>query len=298
MSVRRRPLKSRLSAKLGFGLALIGVSATLFAGLFGAGAGTAAATAASTTPVTSTTAYTLLPGGPQSLTGCSGTLARDPQGDNWYDYTFTCTPNLAGSQATGNIISYSVDATRQNIDGLDFDQANVLGNGSPAVYANGVALTNETVTCNTDAPSDGFDCNGGSVISTTGGATPSYTDPCTNVTAATTYTSIGCIPNGDSVQGQIQLAAAYCAYIPKGSKAGTPRVPRAIVDLLVTDDSGAQDGPFELTPSFKCAKVAAVAPTPKPKPVKKKKTAKKKTTKSKTVAKHKKTAKTVKKSGR
>jgi hypothetical protein len=264
----------------------MGVSATLFAGLFGAGAGTAAATAASTTPVTSTTAYTLLPGGPQSLTRCSGTLARDAQGDNWYDYTFSCAPNLPGSQATGNVIAYSIDATRQNIDGLDFDQANVLGNGSPAVYANGVALTNETVTCNTDAPSDGFDCNGGSVVSTTGGSTPSYTDPCTNVTAGTTYTSLGCIPNGDSVQGQIQLAAPYCAYIPKGSKAGTPRVPRAIVDLVVTDDSGAQDGPFELTPSFKCAKVAAVVPTSKKKPVKKK------TTKSKKVA------KTVKKSGR
>ena len=285
MSVRRSPLKSRLSAKLGFGLALLGVSATLFGGLFGAGSGTAAATAASTTAVTSTTAYTLLPGGPQSLTGCSGTLARDPQGQNWYDYTFSCTPNLAGSQATGNIIAYSIDATRQNIDGFSFDQGNVLGNGSPAVYANGVALNNETVTCNTDAPSDGFDCNGGAVVSTTGGSTQSYTDPCTNVTAATTYTSLGCIPNGDSVQGQIQLAAPYCAYIPKGSKAGTPRVPRAIVNLVVTDDSGAQDGPFELTPSFKCAKVAAVVPTPK-KPVKKKKTTtKKKTTKSNKVAK-------------
>jgi hypothetical protein len=248
----------------------VGVSATLFAGLFGAGAGAAAATAASTTPVTSTTADTLLPGGPQSLTGCGGRLARDPQGDNWYDYSFSCAPNLPGSQATGNIIAYSIDATRQNVDGIDFDQANVLGNGSPSVFADGVALGNETVTCNTDAPSDGFDCNGGAVVSTTGGSTPSYTDPCTGVTAATTYASLGCIPNGDSVQGQIQLSKPYCAYIPKGSKAGTPRVPRAIIDLVVTDDSGAQDGPFELRPSFKCAKVAAIAPASKTNPGKKK----------------------------
>ncbi len=272
MSVRRRPLTSRLSAKLGFGLALVGVSAALFAGLLGTGAGTAAASAAGTTPVTSTTPYTLLPGGPQSLTGCSGTLARDPAGDNTYDYTFGCAANLQGSEATGNIISFSIDATRQTIDGIDFDQGNVLGNGSPTVYANGVALTNETVTCNTDAPSDGFDCNGGSIVSTTGGSTPSYTNPCTNLTAATTYTNLGCIPAGDSVQGQIQLSAAYCAFIPKGAKAGTPKVPRAIVDLVVTDDSGAQDGPFELTPAFKCAKVPNVAPAPKPV---KKKTAKK-----------------------
>jgi hypothetical protein len=286
LSVRRWPLKSRLSAKLGFGLALIGVSATLFAGLFGAGAGTAAATAASTstTPVTSTTAYPLLPGGPQSLTGCSGTLARDPAGDNTYDYTFGCAANLQGSEATGNIIAFSVDATRQNVDGLDFDQGNVLGNGSPTVYADGVALAQEAVTCNTEAPSDGFDCTGGAVVSTTGGSTPSYTNPCTNLTADTTYTSLGCIPAGDSVQGQIQLSAPYCAYIPKKAKAGTPKVPRAIVDLVVTDDSGAQDGPFELTPAFKCATVPAVAPTPKTKPVKKK-TDKQKKTKSKKVAK-------------
>jgi hypothetical protein len=249
----------------------MGVSATMFAGLFGAVSGTAAAAAASTTAVTSTTAYTLLPGGPQSLTGCSGTLARDPQGDNTYDYSFSCAANLTGSEATGNIIAYSIDATRQNIDGFDFDQGNVLSNGSPTVFADGVALTSETVTCNTDTPSDGFDCTGGSVVSTTGGSTPSSTDPCTNVTAATTYTNVGCIPAGDSVQGQIQLAAPYCAYLPKGAKAGTPRVPRAIVDLVVTDDSGAQDGPFELTPSFKCAKVPAVVPTPKKKAVKKKK---------------------------
>jgi hypothetical protein len=288
LSVRRSPLKSRLSAKLGFGLALIGVSAALFAGLFGAGAGTVAAAAASTTPVTSTTAYTLLPGGPQSLTGCSGTLARDPAGDNTYDYTFGCAANLQGSEATGNIISYSVDATRQTIDGIAFDQGNVLGNGSPTVYASGVALTNETVTCNTDAPSDGFDCTAGAVVSTTGGSTPSYTNPCTNITAATTYTSLGCIPAGDSVQGQIQLSAPYCAYIPKGVKAGTPKVPRAIVDLVVTDDSGAQDGPFELTPAFKCAKVPNVAPAPK-KTVKKK-AASKKTGKNKKVAKAAKTS--------
>jgi hypothetical protein len=274
-------------------MAMVATSATLFVGLFGALGGSAAATAAttSTTPVTSTTGYTLLAAGPQSLTGCTGTLARDAQGDNWYDYSFSCTPNLAGSQATGNILAFSVDATRQNIDGLSFDQGNILGNGSPTVYATGVALTNETVTCNTDSPSDGFDCNSGAVVSTTGGATAVYTDPCTNVTAATTYTSLGCIPNGDEVQGQVQLSAPYCAYIPKGSKAGTPRVPRAIVDLVVTDDSGAQDGPFELTPSFKCAKVAAVVPT-------KKTTIKKKSTKSKKSTKAKKVAKSTKKSGR
>jgi len=280
LSVRRRPLTSRLSAKLGFGLALVGVSAALFAGLLGTGAGTAAASAAGTTPVTSTTPYTLLPGGPQSLTGCSGTLARDPAGDNTYDYTFGCAANLQGSEATGNIISFSLDATRQTVDGIDFDQANVVGNGSPTVYADGVALTNETVTCNTDAPSDGFDCNGGSVVSTTGGSTPSYTNPCTNITAATTYTSLGCIPAGDTVEGQIQLSAPYCAFIPKGAKAGTPKVPRAIVDLVVTDDSGAQDGPFELTPAFKCAKVPNVAPVSKPVKKKTKRAKSKKLTKA------------------
>lgn len=264
MSDRKRSLTSRVTAKLGFGFALMSVGATLLVGLFSAAAGTPAATAASAT--TTTTAYTLLPSGPQSLTGCSGTLTRDSQGNNWYDYSFSCAPNLPGSEATGNILAFAVLATRQNIDGIHFDQNNVQGNGSPIVSASGVALTNETVTCNTDAPSDGFDCTAGAVVSTTGGATPSYTDPCTNVTAATTYSNIGCVPNGDSVQGQIQLSEPYCSYLPKGAKAGTPAVPRAVVDLVVTDDSGAEDGPFELTPAFKCAKVKAVVPTKKTKP--------------------------------
>ncbi len=269
--IGKRSLGSRLSAKLGFGAVLTSVGATLLVGLFTAAAGTPAATAASTTATTSTTAYTLLPGGPQSLTGCSGTLARDPQGNDWYDYTFNCAPYLLGSEATGNVLAFALVATRQNIDGIQFDQNNIQGNGSPTVSLSGVALTNETVTCNTDAPSDGFNCTAGAVVSTTGGATPAYTNPCTNVTAATTYTNLGCIPNNNTVSGQIQLSAAYCSYIPKGAKAGTPAVPRAEVNLVVTDDSGAEDGPFELTPAFKCAKVKAVVPAKKTTKPKKKK---------------------------
>ena len=135
------------------------------------------------------------------------------------------------------------------------------------------------MTCNTDAPSDGFDCTAGSVVSTTGGATPVYTYPCSNNTVAITYTNLGCIPNGSVVSGQIQLSEPYCSYIPKGAKPGSPAVPRAVVNLVVTDDSGAEDGPFELTPAFKCAKVPAVAPTPKKKTTKPKK--QKQTTKGK-----------------
>jgi hypothetical protein len=107
------------------------------------------------------------------------------------------------------------------------------------------------------------------------------------VTANTTWSNLGCVPSGDTVSGEFQLSAAYCSYIPKGAKDGTPAVPRAVVNLVVTDDSGAQDGPFELTPSFKCAKVVAVKGESTKKPTKKKK----KSTKSKTDKRHTKASK-------
>jgi hypothetical protein len=258
----KRLRRARLSARLGFGAALASVGAALVVGLVGF-AGPAAATGATTT-----SSYTLLPpstvGGatpvaPSSLTGCSGKLSRDAQGNNWYDYSFSCTPALPGSTATGNIIAFSILATRQNIDGIQFDQNNIVANSSPSVYtAAGVALGNETVTCNAVLPSDGFDCNGEYVVSN-----------------GTTSTNLGEVPSGDLVQDQFQLSEAYCAYLQKKAKVGTPAVPRAVVNLLVTDDGGAQDGPFELTPAFKCAKVAAVVPAKKAK--KTKKTAKAKT---------------------
>jgi hypothetical protein len=63
----------------------------------------------------------------------------------------------------------------------------------------------------------------------------------------------------------------YCKFLPAHAKPGTPAVPQAIVQLIVTDVTGAQDGPFDLTLKTRCPSVANVVPTPKPKKKNKKK---------------------------
>jgi len=275
LSDRKRSLRRRLSARVGFGAALLATGATLIVSLFTAVAGTPAATgAAVTNPVVVTTATsTTSVASPASLATCGGTISRDAQGDNWYDYTFSCSPAVTSTSATGNVLGFALLATRPNIDGVLFDQSNIQSNVSPAIYTPSGAAEDETVYCNTAAPSDGFDCDTENVISqtTATSSTPTAGNPCYAPSSALYFTNYGCIPSGDSVEGSFQLSAGYCPYYPTGAKAGTPAIPRATVNVIVTDTTGAVDGPFELIPSFKCNKVAAVKPGPKTVTTKKKK---------------------------
>ena len=274
MSDRKRLRRPRSAAKFGFGAVLATCGVTLLVSLFSVAAATPGATGATTTPtwapVPTAPGSTTAAVSPQSLASCGGTLRRDPQGDDWYDYSFSCSQAVPAAAANANIVSYSIIATRPNIDGLTFDQNNIAGNNPPAIYLPGGSPDAETLYCNSDAPSDGFDCNSEYVV-TTGGSS-STVDPCYGGTTAAAYSNYGCIPAGDTVQGSLQLSQPYCSYLPKKAKPGTPAVPRATVDLIVTDDSGAEDGPFELTAAFRCAKVPAVVPEPKTKkkPTKKK----------------------------
>jgi hypothetical protein len=68
---------------------------------------------------------------------------------------------------------------------------------------------------------------------------------------------------GNQAQGSFDLTDPYCKTLPAKAKPGTPATPQAIVQLIVTDTSGAQDGPFRLTPSAACPRVPDRAPTPK-----------------------------------
>lgn len=277
MSDRKRSLRPRFSAKLGFGALLMSVGAALLFSLFAAAASTPIASGATTTLTLSTVptapGSTTAAAAPQSLTSCGGTLARDPQGDNWYDYSFECNQAVPSVAANGNVLGFALLATRPTIDGITFNQSNIAGNVSPAVYTPSGAADLETLYCNSDAPSDGFDCDSEYVVNS--GGTSATLNPCSTSATPAAYTNYGCIPAGDSVQGSFQLSEGYCAYYPKGAKAGTPTVPRATVNLLVTDTGGAIDGPFELTTTFKCPKVQSVVPG---------KTTKKKATASKAKA--------------
>jgi hypothetical protein len=198
--------------------------------------GVAAATAtAATAPVT-----------PASLTDCGGHVSADPGAKAasepyLLDYRFSC---------DGTISAYTVIVDQEGDRGGaidDFDPA-------PSVFqADGVTPSStESVTCEGTTPSDGINCNLGA-----GGA----------------------LTAGYSVVGSVDPLQAYCKHLPttangKTAKPGTPAEPQARVQLVVTDATGAEDGPFNLGPVKACPRVPNVVPTAKAKKTKPK-TAKK-----------------------
>jgi hypothetical protein len=202
---------------------------------------------------------------PPSTTTCSGTIRPDAGGPaagnpNPFDYQFSCTPAIAGAtdpsgytwNFTGNIWSYTIIVTRRNDDG------NNVTYGAPTanVYTStGTLDSTQYVNCSSAIPSDGFGCSDpGPGASTTSdlanGTSPAY---------------LQYIPAGETVTGGFALTQGYCSFLPKGAKAGTPAVPRATVELIVTDTNGVSEGPFELSRTGKCPKVAAVVPQKKTK---------------------------------
>jgi len=199
------------------------------------------------------TALASTPSTPSSLTSCGGTITPDAGGPaagnaNPYDYSFSCS-SLSPSATSpsgytwnydGNIWSYSIIVTRRTQDGN-----NVTYNAPTAnVLASSGALdASQDVNCSSFVPSDGFNC----------------TTPGPNISAATLTTSYAnSIGAGETVQGGFALSEPYCAYVPPHAKVGSATVPRATVELLVTDVNGAQDGPFELSSTVPCKKVPAV----------------------------------------
>jgi hypothetical protein len=62
--------------------------------------------------------------------------------------------------------------------------------------------------------------------------------------------------------GTIDTARPYCKNFIWGQKPGTPAQPRALVQLLVTDTTGAQDGPFRLYYTGTCPAIPDRVPYP------------------------------------
>jgi hypothetical protein len=174
---------------------------------------------------------------PESLTNCGGTLTPDASGasqDEPYllDYAFNCNTQISAYTIT--------------VDRLASGTANVDNYSSSAnvVEPDQSISPTESITCEGTTPSNGINCNLGA-----GGLMDTYA----------------------AAEGSIDLVQPYCAYLPPKAKPGTPAVPQAIVSVVVTDNTGAEDGPFYLSPTTACKKVAAVVPTPVTKVTKKKK---------------------------
>jgi hypothetical protein len=164
---------------------------------------------------------------PVSLTDCTGSLAHDASGasigePNLTDYRFSC---------DGSITSYTIVVNRRAGDTGNLDDFSP----SPSIFETDGVTPSPTVTalCSATTPSNGINCNFGA-----GGA----------------------LTTGFAAAGAVDLVAPYCKSLPVGAKPGALAIPRAIVQVIVTDATGAQDGPFELSPSRHCPRVGAAVP--------------------------------------
>jgi hypothetical protein len=183
---------------------------------------------------------------PSSFTSCHGSTSADPSGGtdepNLLDYSFSC---------DSGITSYSVFVNQQRAGGGAIDDFN----GAPNVFeTDGVTPSpTESVQCEGVTPSNGINC-----------ATPALGQQ---------------ITLGYFVQGSIDLVSPYCKHLPttlangKPAKPGALATPTATVSLIVTDYTGAEDGPFRLKLNKACPsvpnKVPATPTTTTTKPVKK-----------------------------
>ena len=157
---------------------------------------------------------------PVSETTCNGSLAKAPTADepNQLSYKFHC---------DWGITSYTIAATRK---ATDFDTLDDFSASPLVVDATGAAVPKTSITCGGSIPGNGVNC---ATVSGTYIAAPNY------------------------VEGTIDTSDPYCANIPSGSPAGTKAEHQALVQLVVTDTRGAEDGPFRLSLTPACG------PTPK-----------------------------------
>jgi len=165
---------------------------------------------------------------PESATTCGGSLTKAKATvDDPYlvNYKFNCDWGITG---------YTLIVNRgPNDDSTVDDFAS-----SPSVFD---ALDNPVsvaVSCSGTIPGDGVNCNAGAG---------------------------GFVAAPDFVEGTFDLTEPYCANIPHGSPAGTQPDPAAFVQLVVSDTTGAEDGPFRLRLSGTCPVVHVVKPKPKSK---------------------------------
>ena len=164
---------------------------------------------------------------PESATNCGGSLTKakaTTNDPNQLDYTFNC---------DWGVSSYTLVVNRGlNDDTTVDDFSSSVGVFDPS----GNPVATESFGCSGTIPGGGVNCNAGAG---------------------------GYLPAPDSVQGSFDTSDPYCANIPAGSPAGTQPEPTALVELVVTDTTGAEDGPFRLRLHGSCPAVHVVKVKPK-----------------------------------
>jgi len=207
------------------------VRLTLCLPVVGLGAGAALAAV----PAAAGAATLVTPG---ALTNCFGSLQNDSGGANQLDYSFACNTDIT---------SYTVFVERSqdvenNIDNFNTGPTVVAPTpwkGAPPF--DGTATT-QIASCGGFTPGDGVNCYAQGIGSD--GKTP----------------VLGVISAWNITEGSITLDEPYCKSLPTGAKPGTPAIPKAVIGLIVTDNTGDEDGPFYLPLNKACPKVANKVP--------------------------------------
>jgi hypothetical protein len=164
---------------------------------------------------------------PESATNCGGSLTRatpTTADPNLLDYKFNCDTAIS---------SFTLVVNRGLNDSTTVDD---FSSTAGVFETSGVADPTELFNCSGTIPGDGINCNAGA-----GG---SMTAP-------------------EFAEGTFDTAEPYCASIPAGSPAGTQPDSTALVQLVVTDSTGAEDGPFRLRLNGTCPAVHVVKPKSK-----------------------------------
>jgi hypothetical protein len=177
---------------------------------------------------------------PESATSCGGSLKRatpTTNDPNLLNYSFNC---------DWGVSAYTLIVNRGLNDDATVDD---FSTSADVLDPTGNPLATESFGCSGTIPGDGVNCNAGAG---------------------------GFLPAPDSAQGSFDTSDPYCANIPAGSPAGTNPEPTALVDLVVTDTTGAEDGPFRLRLNSSCPVVHVVKVKPKTKKHKSGKSAQKK----------------------
>jgi hypothetical protein len=147
-------------------------------------------------------------------------------------------PNLMAYhfRCDGPITAYTVVVNRTPFDLEVVDDFSTTANVTTA----GVIVPTESFGCEGTLPGNGTNCNG---------KADAYFD----------------------VSGTFDTTDPFCGGYAAGAKWPAKPAPAAVAQLIVTDATGAQDGPFLLNATPACK---PVKPLPKPKPKKHKKPAK------------------------
>lgn len=189
----------------------------------------AIATTAALAAVMAAAASAASPPPPESTANCYGTVTPSPAPDepNLLTYKFHCDQRIT---------AYTALVTR-NRDYNTIDDFDV----SPSAFLPDGTTPDTTVawSCEGTTPSQSTNCNTGSGKTYMG---------------AWSY-----------VKGTIDLTAPSCKFLTPGAKAGTPAQPQALVQLIVSDSSGAEDGPFRLYSTQTCPSVPDRVPAKKKK---------------------------------